>query len=422
MATQTDPLPALLNAAMNARRQGQVKEEARLLDQALRLAPADPRVLNSRGMAALAAKDFEVARQSFAAATQADPGAPALWINLATAARALGDEKGEAESLEGALAIDRRHFTAHLRLAELRQRQGDVAGAALHWSAIVQMAAGMTDRPPQVEEAATRGQRFLAERSVFLQQQLDVSVGEGLAKLGADARRFQACVDAALRGRPIYHNQCSGVHFPFLPADEFFDSRHFPWFSELEAATDAIRREALGLVKHGTPSIRPYVNQDAGTPFNKWSTLNNSLDWSACFLWEYGARNDPVCELCPETAAILDKLPLCPIPGKAPTAFFSILKPGAHIPPHTGVTNTRAIVHLPLVVPPGCEFRVGAETRPWVEGKAFAFDDTIEHEAWNRSGEVRIVLIFDVWNPHITQDERMLLSNFFQIVDQPRET
>lgn len=415
MATQTDPLPALLNAAMNARRQGRTNEEARLLDEALRLAPADPRVLNARGMAALAAQDFALARQSFAAAVEADPNAPPLWINLATAARGMGDDEGEAESLEGALNIDRRHFIAHLRLAELRQRQGDVPGAALHWSAIVQMSAGMTDRPPQVMEAAARGQRFLAERSATVQEQLDSSLGDELAKLGPDARRFKACVDAALRGRPIFHNECSGVHFPFLPADEFFDSRHFPWFAELRSAAPAIRSEALALMTRGTESIRPYVNQDSGTPVNKWSPLNNSFDWSACFLWEYGTRNDPVCDLCPQTAAVLDKLPLCPIPGKAPNAFFSILKPGAHIPPHTGVSNTRAIIHLPLVVPPGCEFRVGAETRPWVEAEAFAFDDTIDHEAWNRGTEPRIILIFDVWNPHLTEAEQAMLMKFFEI-------
>lgn len=415
MATQTDPLPALLSAAMNARREGRPSEEARLLEEAVRLAPADPRVLNARGMAALAAKDFPLARESFTAAIAADPKAPALWMNLATAARGLGDDEAEAESLEGALDIDRRHFMAHLRLAELRERQADVAGASLHWSAIVQMAAGMTDRPLQVEEAAARGQRFLAERSVTVQQQLDVRLGDELAELGPDGRRFQACVDAALRGRPIFHNECSGVHFPFLPADEFFDQRHFPWFAQLEAATAAIRAEALELMTRGAASIRPYVKQESGTPANKWSGLNNSLDWSACFLWEYGARNEAVCDLCPETAAILDKLPLCPIPGKAPTAFFSILKPGAHIPPHTGVSNTRSIIHLPLVVPPGCEFRVGAETRPWVEGEAFAFDDTIEHEAWNRGTEPRIVLIFDVWNPHLTTAEQGLLMKFFEV-------
>ena len=103
------------------------------------------------------------------------------------------------------------------------------------------------------------------------------------------------------------------------------------------------------------------------------------------------------------------------IPGKAPSAFFSILRPGKHIPPHTGVTNTRAIVHLLLVVPGQCRFRVGGETREWVEGEAFAFDDTIEHEAINESDKDRIVLIFDTWNPHLSERERELLRQFYAL-------
>jgi aspartyl/asparaginyl beta-hydroxylase (cupin superfamily) len=89
----------------------------------------------------------------------------------------------------------------------------------------------------------------------------------------------------------------------------------------------------------------------------------------------------------------------------------------SHIPPHTGVTNTRAIIHLALEVPPGCSFRVGGETRDWVEGKAFAFDDTIEHEAWNDSDSPRAVLIVDCWNPHLSEYERENVIQYFRAID-----
>jgi aspartyl/asparaginyl beta-hydroxylase (cupin superfamily) len=82
-----------------------------------------------------------------------------------------------------------------------------------------------------------------------------------------------------------------------------------------------------------------------------------------------------------------------------------VLAPRTRIPPHTGVTNARATVHLPLVVPPGCGFRVGPETREWVPGSAWVFDDTIEHEAWNESDLPRLILIFDVWNPLLSREE-----------------
>ena len=419
MATTADPVDALLGAALNARRQGNSSEEARLLDDALARAPNDPRVLNASAMAALAREDFEKARDLFAAATKADPKAAALWMNLATAQRGLRDDSAEKAALDQALALDQRNFMAHLRLAELHERRGEDKEAALHWAPVVQMASAIAERPPVVVDALARGQAFLARHAEDLQRKLDSSLSTRLQALGPAARRFQACVDHSLRGRPIYANECSGVHFPFLPADEYFDRSHFPWLEEIEARTPAIRAEAERLLASGGAAIRPYVRQDAGTPQNKWSALDNNLDWSACFLWEYGVRNDPVCDLCPETAAALAAVPQNIVPGKAPTAFFSILKAGAHIPAHTGVTNTRAIVHLPLIVPDGCEFRVGGETRPWREGEAFVFDDTINHEAWNRSGEDRVVLIFDVWNPHLSEDERALLADFFTLVDRP---
>ena len=188
----------------------------------------------------------------------------------------------------------------------------------------------------------------------------------------------------------------------------------------LERRTGAIRAEFLALVAQNGAAVRPYVRQEAGTPENKWTALDGSLDWGALFLWEYGVRNEAICATCPETVAALEALPRADIPGRAPSAFFSLLKPHSHIPAHTGVTNTRAIIHLPLIVPPECGFRVGGETRNWREGEAFAFDDTIDHEAWNRSDHLRVVLIFDVWNPHLSLEEQMLLKQFYATADASR--
>ena len=113
----------------------------------------------------------------------------------------------------------------------------------------------------------------------------------------------------------------------------------------------------------------------------------------------------------------LESVPRSQVPGRMPTAFFSVLRPRTHLPAHNGVTNSRAIIHLPLIVPAGCRFRVGGETREWKVGEAWAFDDTIEHEAWNDSDELRAILIFDVWNPHLTEAEQHLLRAFFEASD-----
>ena len=93
--------------------------------------------------------------------------------------------------------------------------------------------------------------------------------------------------------------------------------------------------------------------------------------------------------------------------------MFSLLRPGARITPHTGVHNARLICHLPLIVPPGCGFRVGNEIREWEEGKLIIFDDTIEHEAWNEGTADRVVLIFDVWRPELSDQERREVAALF---------
>lgn len=267
-------------------------------------------------------------------------------------------------------------------------------------------------------DALVRGQAFAREGKQAIRASVDEALAPYSDKLDeTELRRSRAFVDAALGQRRVYVNECHGLCYPFLPPDEFFDERHFPWFAKLAKATDAIRAELIELMKNPGEALRPYVRMESGIGETKWSDLDNSLDWGAIFLWEYGEPNQPVLERCPATAKMLASLPGARIAGRAPSAFFSMLKPHARIPPHTGVTNTRAIIHLPLIVPEGCGFRVGGETRPWIVGKPFAFDDTIEHEAWNDSDELRSVLIFDVWNPHLTEREQDVIARYYAASD-----
>ena len=417
MTNAATEIQAKLVGAVNARQRGDLAEELSFLDQALEINPKDPIALNARGMRSLADNDGAEAARYFSEAAELEPRQPTLWMNLATAARMQGDAETERTALDRVLDMDRLHFMAVLRKAELEERCGKTTDAVVAWSNVVQFARSMGDRTPVVEDAMRRGGKYVADHRATLAKKFDAEFGVDRVA-DPDLRRFNACLDFVLARRSVYYHQCHGVNFPFLPADEYFDKRLFlPWLASIEERTDAIRKEALALVKDPGEALRPYVRQEKGLPENLWSKLDHSLDWGACFLWEYGEPNAPVLERCPETAAALQLAPQNRIPGKAPTAFFSILRPHAHIPPHTGVTNTRAIIHLPLIVPPGCWLRVGGETREWVEGEAFAFDDTIEHEAMNPSDELRIVLIFDVWNPHLTEREQDLVARMYEVQD-----
>ncbi|MBJ7389152.1 MAG: aspartyl/asparaginyl beta-hydroxylase domain-containing protein [Sphingomonadaceae bacterium] len=380
--------------------------------------PAEAARLNSQGMLALRAGSFAEAERLFVAAIMHDMMSSALWRNVATARRAQGDDKGEMQALDAAVNIDRRDFMGWLRKAELHERIGEKAQALVAWSGVLQMAAVASDLPPDIVAALQKGQAFVSQATL----QIAEVVSAELAPLSAamdetELRRSKAFVDVALGRRRTFVNTCEGLYYPFLPADEFFDRHHFPWMPAIEAATDEIRKELEALLADPGDALRPYVKMDSGIPENKWTALDHSLDWGACFLWEYGQPNKVVLDRCPHTAAALASLPTATLPGRAPSAFFSILKPHTRIPPHTGVSNTRAIVHLPLIVPENCGFRVGGETREWHVGQAFAFDDTIEHEAWNDSDKYRAVLIFDVWNPHLTVAEQDVIARYYTAAD-----
>lgn len=408
----------LMRQAVEARQARRPAEAERALQQALALGPGEPQALNLLGLIALEQGRHADARRHFLEATKADPREPALWMNVASAERGLGSGEGERAALDHVLAIDQRNLMGQVRMAQLQQRLGERQGAADSWGKVLALASAIPDVPPALAEILVEARRFVQDHQARFATFVEAGVAQNLIQADPVARRrFQACLDREFGRRDIFTNQCSGLHYPFLPADEFFDRPHFPWMAELEAQSGAIRDEFLALVAARGDTVRPYVRQEAGTPENKWTALDGSLDWGAAFLWEYGVRNEAVCAACPKTVAALEALPRADIPGRAPSAFFSLLKPRSHIPAHSGVTNTRAIIHLPLIVPPGCRFRVGGETRVWEEGVAFAFDDTIDHEAWNDSDHLRVVLIFDVWNPHLSLEEQMLLKQFYATAD-----
>lgn len=216
--------------------------------------------------------------------------------------------------------------------------------------------------------------------------------------------------------REIHAQQPSVLYYPYLAQRQFFEREEFDWVSEIESATPAIRDELLALVRDGA-DFRPYIEDDPNRPHRDFHGLNQDMSWSALYLWRDGKRVEDVAERCPKTMAALARVPLSHIGARTPAAFFSRLEPGARIPPHTGMLNCRLICHLPLVVPPGCWLRVGNETREWEEGKLLIFDDSIEHEAKNPSGEMRIILIFDIWRPELGEAERTGISAVFDAID-----
>ena len=179
---------------------------------------------------------------------------------------------------------------------------------------------------------------------------------------------------------------------------------------ELESQTNAIRDELLTALSESKDDFEPYIKYKASDPVNQWSDLNHSERWSAFHLWTNGTPVERNLARCPGTAKALAKVRMADIDGLCPNALFSALAPHTHIPPHHGETNARLVAHLPLIIPKGCSYRVGYEQRKWEVGKCLIFDDTLEHEARNDSDELRVVLIFDLWNPLLNDTEKKLVS------------
>jgi aspartate beta-hydroxylase len=407
-----------LGAGMRARQSGRTSEARRHFEAVIAIDPTQPVARNVLGLDAIANGDLRAGADHLEHACRGDPNAPELWINLSSAYKALENADAERAALEKALALDQRYLPALIRVAELHERLGQDAAAAERWSNVLAVTASLDQSSPEMQQLLTHARDYVARQREGLASALEKALADDLATASTrENRRVHAAADVMSGRRRVFVNECHGLHYPFLPADEFFDRDHFPWLEQLEAGTDEIRRELRAILANPDPGLLPYITQPSGVPKNKWTTLDRSLDWSALHLWFDGNRVDEACARAPKTAALVDLLPLCRIPGRAPAVFFSILRAGKHIPPHTGVTNVRSIVHLALIVPEGCTFRVGGEARPWVEGEAFVFDDTIEHDAHNPTAEDRAVLIIDTWNPYLSETERTAICRMYEVMD-----
>ncbi|MFL6722976.1 MAG: aspartyl/asparaginyl beta-hydroxylase domain-containing protein, partial [Sphingomicrobium sp.] len=205
--------------------------------------------------------------------------------------------------------------------------------------------------------------------------------------------------------------QPTSFYFPGLPQRSFYEREEFDWAPALEERTGTIKAELEALLRSQAEQFEPYIGADAdrsgGTAPN--AHLAGDASWSAFHLLKGGVPVEGHAERFPETLATLQLAPLPRVADRSPMALFSLLKPGAHIRPHHGSFNFRLICHLPLIVPSDCTLRVGNQQRQWREGELLIFDDSMEHEAWNRSNQQRIILLFEVWRPEIGEADREAL-------------
>ncbi len=385
-------------------------EAERLWTEVQRLSPGHPRALYSLGMHAFQRNDLKGAKVLLEQSRAAAPGSlstlNALWVVHGR----LGDGPAEIDAIDAALAVEPYFLPGLVAKASWLERYSTPAAAAAMYRNVMRVA------PPEAHWPATLRAQLLHARDLvdrhartyeaYLNQQI-AGLSRDMPAASAERWREAASIMAG-RTKP-YVSDSNQLGVPRLPAIPFYDRAMFPWAQALEANTAVIRDELEAALATEQGDFAPYIAYRPGDPVNQWAELNHSKRWSHYSLWRGGVPDEAHLAACPKTRAALEEVDMASIDGLCPNAMFSALAPHTEIPPHTGETNARLVVHLPLIVPPKCTYRVGYERREWKVGEILVFDDTLEHMARNDSDEMRVVLIFDIWNPLIPVAEREMV-------------
>lgn len=397
----------LVRSAGQLANAGRWQEAERVWLEVRKLDPNNPRALFSLGVHAMQRGDLNAADELLRAARAVAPADPVILMTLVNVQRQRGDREAEREAIDAVLSLDAYFLPGMLARASWLERFGTRATAAAMYRNALKVAPPENQWPAMLREQLLHGREVAAAYSSALEAHLNNRLADVRATLDpAVASRWEeATAIVAGRSKPFV-SESNQLPIPRLPAIPFYDRSQFPWLHVLESKTDEIRAELLAALQSQRDQFSPYIAYRPGEPVNQWQELNHSMKWSAFHLWRGGVPVQENLQRCPVTAQALASIPGADIVGLCPNAMFSALAPKAHIPPHHGETNARLVAHLPLIVPPRCWLRVGYEKREWNVGEVMVFDDTIEHEALNGSDELRVVLIFDVWNPLLTPAER----------------
>jgi len=402
-------------------RQGRHDDAERVVGQIVASAPRHVPGLQYLAGRALARNDLDTAQSHLEQAIRCAPRAEGLHQNLGIVLRAKGFPAGALKAFGHALRIAPDMGMIWIQMGDVLQALGrheESLAAYCRGERILgflpRAAAASGGR---VRRALMRAARTLQQgRVTFTNQALD----DVRSRYPGALDRAEQTLGTLLKLRPAELadplQRPELAYFPGIEASPFYDRGRFRALQELEAATDEIRGELSALLGQ-KDVLSPYVDLPTEPP-PQWQALNGSVAWGSYHLYKNGERVSAHCKRCPATHAAIEALPLPRVPGQSPEAFFSILEPGTHIPPHCGLANYKLTVHLPLIAPAGCSIRVGDETRGWTEGECLVFDDSFEHEAWNKSESLRAVLILEAWHPDVTEPEREFLATAVAAVDR----
>lgn len=395
---------------------GRVAEAEQAYERLLRQSPDNLEALNVLALAALRRHECPRAVRLLERAVAADSTDYHSRFHLARACDEAGELARALIEYEHALRIDATAYVARLYYAYALDRTGESAQSLRHYIPALDQAQRQGHWLDSATTAANL--RFMVERAVeqirdskrALADSVLTSLRERYGH--TELTRVQQALRIYLREQPADYPDArqrpSFFYFPGLPASAYLRRSLFPWIAGLEQHTAAIQEELLRLLPSTSTRERVFLSDEVERA--NLRGVGSAPSWNGYYFYRHGQPREHNCAACPVTAGALDALPLSRVPGRGPEILYSILSPGTHLLPHRGVTNTRLVGHLPLMVPDNCLLTVGGEPHAWQPGRVVVFDDTYEHEAWNRSDQIRVVLIFDIWNPHLTQIEQLAVA------------
>jgi aspartate beta-hydroxylase len=348
------------------------------------------------------------------------PREPAFHFNLGTAREKQGELARAIDAYLAAWRLNPKDARLALFAGAALEAAGRREDAAILFSLgddidlAVRRAKDRPDIDPEIRQRSATADRVMREHLMQLHDAAVSAFEREAAATGGespDVHRVRNAIWAQKHDRPFKYltpgQKPSLFYLPDLPAMPVVPRERLAWAAAIEARTAEVRDEYLAAVAAGA-AHSPYV--DAATRGPIWQDLRGKLDWSSLHLYKVGAET-PFAQMFPKTLAALEAADVVRLKGRPVELLFSRLRPGAHIPPHFGTENQRITVHLPLIVPGDCEIRVGSARHAWREGELFAFDDSFEHEAWNRSGKDRVVLIFQAHHPDLRPEERAAIEH-----------
>lgn len=392
--------------------QGRVAEAEQLARRVREQSPDDAGALAVLGQISLGAGDVSQALAYLQRAAQADSGDPLIQHFLGRACDSAGDYAAALAAHANAVRLAPDLFLARLHFAAALERSDTPELATLHYLRSLNGAQAQgrwlnaETTPPALRPLIEHALRFVREnrQAALLRVIEPLRTQHGSKALERVEQALRILHKEAAANSVDSRQQPTFLYFPGLPTAPYLERSLFPWIESFERQTPHIREELLRLLPSGAGRERVFSSEEIERQNLRGTDV--APTWNGYYFYRHGERREDNCSACPQTAQALDMLPLSRVRGHGPEVLFSVFTPGTHLLPHRGVTNTRLVAHLPLIIPPDCALNVGGELHRWQEGRVVVFDDTYEHEAWNRSDRIRVVLIFDLWNPHLTEVER----------------